>query len=178
MNILSIVEFKRMLVTMLLLLVVFLPAGYANSSSPWQTWPAVGDAQLKWGPWVIYDSELRSPSGLYSNTIDDLALVIKYQRNIDNEDLLEATDDQWQHLGVNSVKRKQWVNELGTIWPDVKKGDRLIFVLRNGEGHFYRDNWLIGSLSSEEMSISFLEIWLSPKTAYPEIRRQLIGMNQ
>ncbi|KLV03429.1 periplasmic protein [Photobacterium aquae] len=152
--------------------------GVSNSafaSTPWQSWPAVGEAQLKWGPWVIYDSELRTPNGTYRNDGLPLALVIKYQRNIDNDDLIDATDDQWVHLGITKFKRDKWLRKLATIWPDVRKGDRLIFVYDGQQGTFYRDNRQIGIVKDHEMARSFVHIWLSPQTAYPDIRNQLIG---
>lgn len=158
----------------LAIFMTFLSAG-ANASTPWQAWPSVGDARLTWGPWVIYDSELRSPDGEYQAEGDNLALVIRYHRNIDSEDLIEATDDQWRHLGISLSKRTQWINRLEQIWPDVRKGDRLIFVLDDEKGAFFRDNRQIGVLQDMEMSQSFLQIWLSPNTAYPEIRNQLLG---
>ncbi|GAL02893.1 hypothetical periplasmic protein [Photobacterium aphoticum] len=161
---------------LVLLSVLALPAQASSVTSSWQSWPAVGDATLKWGPWVIYDSELRSPSGRYLSQDHDLALVIKYRRNIDKDDLIDATDDQWQHLGISKAKRDKWLRTLSQIWPDVKKGDRLIYVLQNDQGRFYRDNRQIGVVQDREMSQSFLHIWLSPKTSYPQIRQQLIGM--
>ncbi|MBY5946406.1 chalcone isomerase family protein [Photobacterium rosenbergii] len=167
----------RSYLSRLILLALFIsifPA-YVSASTPWQVWPAVGDARLTWGPWVIYDSELRSPDGKYQGEGDNLALVIRYHRNIDSEDLIEATNDQWRHLGISSSKRIQWTNRLEQIWPDVRKGDRLIFVLDDNQGAFFQDNRQIGVLQDFEMSQSFLQIWLSPNTAYPEIRSQLIG---
>lgn len=146
-----------------------------NASTPWQIWPAVGNAHLTWGPWIIYDSELRSPDGVYQGEGDKLALVIRYHRNIDREDLIGATDDQWQYLGVEPSKRSRWINKLEQIWPDVRKGDRLIFVMNGNQGVFFQGNRQIGVLQDFEMSQSFLHIWLSPDTAYPEIRHQLIG---
>lgn len=147
----------------------------ASAMTPWQSWPAVGDARLTWGPWVIYDSELRTPSGEYQQDMENLALVIKYQRQIDKEELLEATDEQWQHLGIAADKRQRWLTRLAQIWPDVRKGDRLIFVVNRDGGAFYQDNRMIGTVPDQEMSRSFLYIWLSPDTACPKLRQQLIG---
>ncbi|KLV10110.1 chalcone isomerase family protein [Photobacterium ganghwense] len=153
------------------------PISPTRSTLPWQRWPVVGDATLRWGPWVIYDSELRTPNGRYHHQDSQLALVIKYQRNIENEDLLTATDEQWQHLGIQAGKRAKWLRMLAQIWPDVKQGDRLIFVLQDRQGVFYQDNRQIGIISDPEMARSFINIWLSPQTAYPDIRRQLIGQS-
>lgn len=71
-----------------------------TDASNWTDWKKVGSATLTWGFWTIYDSELRTPSGQYNDKFNaPLALVITYRRNIDAEDLLDATVDQWEHLG-------------------------------------------------------------------------------
>ncbi|GAB6260380.1 chalcone isomerase family protein [Photobacterium sp. R1] len=148
----------------------------ALATGPWQMWPTVGEATLKWGPWVIYDSQLRSPSGQYKpDQVSSLALVIKYRRNIPKDDLLEATDEQWQKLGFPAMKRQRWLRVLADIWPDVRQGDRLIFVVHPAGGTFYQDNRVIGEVRDQEMAKAFLNIWLSPDTEYPELRKQLIG---
>ncbi|UIP29897.1 chalcone isomerase family protein [Photobacterium sp. TLY01] len=164
----------RLLAIFTLLLLAVSPGLLASGA--WQSWPVVGEATLKWGPWVIYDSQLRTPSGQYNATMaNSVALVIKYQRDIDKEDLLEATDDQWQKQGVPTAKRQQWLMVLDTIWPSVRKGDRLIFVVHANGGTFFRDNTVIGEVRDREMADAFLGIWLSPGTQYPELRKRLIG---
>lgn len=173
MNIFSAMLCRVSLALLLLSIPVFTHA--TTSTTPWQLWPTVGDARLTWGPWVIYDSELRTPSGRYQSDATELALVIKYRRNIDREALIKATGEQWAHLGIPESKRKQWLARLAAIWPDVQKGDRLIFVIKNNVGTFYQDNRQIGILNDKEMSKEFVGIWLSPYTAYPQIRRQLLG---
>ncbi|PSV54261.1 chalcone isomerase family protein [Photobacterium sp. GB-1] len=142
---------------------------------PWHQWKKVGQATLEWGIWDIYNSELKTPTGRYKGTKDDLALIIRYLRNIDKDALLDATEEQWQHLGYSSQQITPWLKTLSTIWPDVKKGDRLTFILRNGEGQFYQQGKPLGNVLSPSLSQSFIAIWLSPKTSYPELRQQLIG---
>ncbi|MDO6706973.1 chalcone isomerase family protein [Photobacterium sp. 1_MG-2023] len=167
-------QFKSIVVGGLLAIV-----SQVSASGTWQAWPTVGEATLKWGPWVIYDSQLRSPSGRYDAQVSEaqtsLALVIRYRRDIDKDDLLEATDEQWQKLGFSSGKRQRWLRQLAGIWPDVRKGDRLIFVTHAEGGTFYRDNRVIGEVADEEMAKAFISIWLSPRTEYPDLRRRLIG---
>lgn len=142
---------------------------------PWYQWKKVGEATLEWGIWNIYNSELKTPTGRYKGTEDDLALIIHYLRNIDKDALLDATEEQWQDLGYSSQQITPWIKTLSTIWPDVKKEDRLTFVLRNGEGQFYQQGKPLGKVLSPSLSQSFIAIWLSPKTSYPELRQQLIG---
>ncbi|MGR5151918.1 hypothetical protein [Photobacterium swingsii] len=167
-------------------------ASAGNTTPQWLTWQSVGYAKLTWGPWDIYHSELRTPSGSYSGNAasgeQNMALVIRYQRDIDKDDLLEATDDQWKHLGFSASQRQQWLSELAVLWPDVKKGDRLIFELNAQGGTFYFDANAkhatnkqgiiqLGQLSSPKVSSAFINIWLSPQTAYPKLRQQLIGQS-
>ncbi|WP_062265251.1 chalcone isomerase family protein [Endozoicomonas arenosclerae] len=148
------------------------------SSAVWDRWKTVGESQLTWGFWVIYDSELRTPEGIYSPEQSQLALKITYRRNIDKDDLLQATDDQWKHLGIKENRREIWLSELAGIWPDIRKGDHLLFVLNNGEGFFYQAGKLLGSSIENEHAKAFVDIWLSDETAYPGLRDQLTGMRE
>lgn len=162
-----------LLVVFMLLPLMFTSVAYAVPS--WSGWQSVGQAQLRWGFWVIYDSELRTPDGTYHGIESDMALLIRYRINIDKEDLLDATDEQWQHLSIARPNRQQWLRQLAMIWPDVKKGDRLVFVLTERGGAFYLGERLLGKVRSQEMATAFISIWLAPETAYPKIRTKLIN---
>ncbi|WP_028022571.1 chalcone isomerase family protein [Enterovibrio calviensis] len=153
------------------------------SLEDWVWWKTVGSATLTWGFWKVYDSELRTPSGKFAD--DDalpLALVITYSRDIDADDLLDATVEQWEHLGFSATQIDEWLPKMKGAWPDVKEGDRLIYVLSDKGGQFVYQP-LQGKLQPfatlEDMSLAraFSDIWLSPKTAYPSLRLALIGRN-
>ncbi|WP_305845136.1 hypothetical protein [Photobacterium leiognathi] len=146
-----------------------------TSQYPWYQWKTVGQATLTWGLWDIYNSELKTPTGKYSGLDTDLALIIRYLRDIDKDDLLQATKEQWLHLGYSKEQITPWLTTLSAIWPNVKKGDRLIFVQRNGIGQFYQGTQPLGKPLSKSLTRSFIAIWLSPKTDYPELRKQLIN---
>ncbi len=151
--------------------------GYSGHPNPpqWTEWQAVGNAKLTWGFWTIYDSQLRTPSGGYQADQPPLALVIHYHRNIKEQDLLNATDEQWEHLGFDASTRQQWLAQLEEIWPSVQKGDTLTFVLTANDATFYFNNQAIGTLHNRALSFAFINIWLSPNTAYPMLRNDLIG---
>ncbi|GAA4898481.1 chalcone isomerase family protein [Ferrimonas pelagia] len=150
-------------------------AGRSDAGHSWMQWPSVGQARLKWGFWTLYDSELRAPDGEFLGVERDVALVIHYRRNIDRAALLQATDKQWQHLGIDGERRQRWLARLAQLWPDVRKGDRLIFAIESGQGRFYLERTLLGTIDDPQLSQQFLQIWLSPDTAYPKLRRQLLG---
>ncbi|NVJ56624.1 MAG: chalcone isomerase family protein, partial [Vibrionaceae bacterium] len=105
--------------------------------------------------------------------------AIDYQRDISSQQLLEATDEQWQKLGYQTPMRKQWLVQLKTIFPDIKKGQQLAYVTDGKTGQFYYQHKgqvdAIGSISDETLNDAFLAIWLSPNTQYPKLRKQLIG---
>lgn len=148
-----------------------------SASTVWNDWQTVGKGRLTWGFWVIYDSELRTPAGTFQENNDTLALLITYRKNINKEDLLEATDDQWQHLGLPQSRRTLWLAELASIWPDIRKGDQLVFVLSEKGGTFYQSGEKIGHSIGPDFARAFIDIWLSPNTAYPQLRMQLTGQN-
>ena len=142
---------------------------------PWFQWKTVGKAKLQWGIWDIYRSELKTPNGKYDNISQDLALGIYYLRNIKKEDLLSATEKQWQHLGYNEKEILPWITSLSAIWPNISKGDSLMFIQRNGRGQFYKESKPLGKQLSKPLTRSFISIWLSPKTDYPKLRLKLTG---
>ncbi len=149
---------------------------YAEQHFSWVNWPVVGNTELTWGWWTIYQAQLRTPSGQYqANNDNNIALIIRYEREIDASDLLQATDEQWQHLGYSQQQRQVWLKSLQGIWPNVRQGDRLIFVVQDEVGYFLFQNKVIGTISNSSLNRAFLAIWLSPNSSYPKLRLELIG---
>ncbi|MFI8417595.1 hypothetical protein ACQKDS_17620 [Serratia sp. NPDC078593] len=151
----------------------------------WLNWRKVGDATLKWGPFTVYHSQLRSPDGHFHGLRHSQALIITYQRSIDRTDLVDATREQWQAMGRLQPQSETWLRRLNALWPDVSKGSQLAFVLHEGKGQFwYRASSTqtgftpLGPHQSTAFSENFLAIWLDPRTRYPELRQQLIGGKQ
>lgn len=181
-----------------LLLIVFLGLvivpgrTLANEDSPsqihnWNDWPVVGQAQLSWLFFDVYQSQLLSPKGEYLVSQDvtphPIALRIKYQRDISRKQLLDATAEQWQKMGYSRVKNSNWIEALSDIFPSIEDGDELVYVTDGSSGTFYFHSGTqrmlnVGSIQDEELNDAFLAIWLSPKSEYPQLRAQLIGANR
>lgn len=53
-----------MKLALLILLGVMAIAPFAGATD-WLSWRKVGDATLTWGPFTIYNSQLRTPDGRY-----------------------------------------------------------------------------------------------------------------
>ncbi|KFZ37029.1 hypothetical protein HR45_13385 [Shewanella mangrovi] len=147
----------------------------------WRQWPSVGNASLSWLWFDIYHSTLRTPDGVYLSEAAPLALQIQYLRNISAQELLDATREQWQKLGYSKAQIEVWLLELSAIFPSVEEGDQLVYVSAGEHGRFYFQPQgqahfhSLGHISESTLNRAFIAIWLSPQTAYPKLRRQLIG---
>ncbi|MGB7801732.1 hypothetical protein [Buttiauxella sp.] len=166
---------------MLLGLIIIIPSAHAND---WLSWRTMGAATLSWGPFTVYTSQLRTPDGRYNGPTQDQALIITYKRDIDRDDLVDATREQWQEQGIlaREPRSEAWLKMLHSLWPDVTPGSQLAFVLSGKQGQFWyrasaaqKSFSILGPRQSEAFSTQFLAIWLDPRTQYPDLRQQLLG---
>ena len=135
----------------LLWLTMVIPAAHA---ADWLAWRKVGDATLTWGPFTVYTSQLRTPDGRYRAADQDQALIITYARDIERDELVEATRDQWQAQGIlqREPQSEGWLQMLRSLWPDVRPGSQLAFVLDDKQGQFWyrasatQKSWRYGSI--------------------------------
>ncbi|WP_432452089.1 MULTISPECIES: chalcone isomerase family protein [unclassified Agarivorans] len=139
----------------------------------------VGNAQLKVLFWPIYNVSLYSADGRYQADRYPLLLSIEYLRDIERQALLDATEEQWQKLGVcQQAPCQQWLSKLANIWPNLRQGDQLRLVADSADsGRFYLNGQLIGHLEALRFSQYFLDIWLSEQSHFPKQQRQLVGAN-
>jgi hypothetical protein len=153
----------------------------------WLDWKVVGRAQLKWIFFDLYQSKLLTPSGHYREkdgiSVGPLALYIRYQRAIDKQNLLKATEEQWQKMGLKMPASNAWQAQLEKIFPSVRDGDRLVYQSDGHLGQFFfsaQDGpfYLIGQIQDPKLNQAFLAIWLSPKSNYPSLRLQLLGQKK
>ncbi len=159
-----------------------------TDNTDWQQWKTVGEAQLTWFVFDIYTSRLKTPDGVYEVSSDvsphPFALEINYQRDISKKELLDVTDEQWQKLGFTASDRQLWIANFSTIFPEVKKGDALTYLTDGQTGQLIyrqagRDSYqTVGYVKDERLNDAFVSIWLSPKTEYPKLRKQLIGQTK
>ncbi len=155
------------------------------NTAEWRQWKTVGEAKLTWFIFDIYESRLRAPDGRYQIGSDvsphPIALEIYYQRDVTKQKLLEVTDEQWQKLGIEQSLRQQWISILNMMYPSIKKGDELAYVTDGKTGHLLHRRagdispHTVGYVKDEALNDAFLSIWLSPKTEFPKLRKQLIG---
>ena len=139
----------------------------------------VGEAKLQVLFWDVYNSSLYSQTGQYQSESFPQALKIDYLRNIDANDLIEKTQDEWEKLGIEKAKFSSWVPLLRDIFPDIKKGDTLLLnVNENQQSEFFFNGQTIGEINDQAFGKSFLRIWLDEKSSYPKVRNKLIGLKK
>ncbi|MGI2169115.1 chalcone isomerase family protein [Shewanella sp. MF05960] len=149
-----------------------------EQSSSNLTMRQVGSASMSMMWFDIYSAKLYSRDGKYQANQLPLKLEIEYHRNIEAEDLIDATVDQWQHLGIPEQQINEYREQLAKAWPDVKEGDRLTFMVNTAtQAEFLFNDKPYFQVSNVQFPADFLAIWLSENTSRPKLRQQLIGMN-
>tara|TARA_R110000868_G_scaffold31062_14_gene114181 strand:+ start:1549 stop:2259 length:711 start_codon:yes stop_codon:yes gene_type:complete len=138
----------------------------------------VGEAKLKVLFWDVYNSTLYSQSGEYQTEFFPQALKIDYLRDINADDLIEKTKEEWEKLGIKQETFSNWIPLLTEIFPNIKKGDTLLLnVTENQQSEFFFNGKTIGKITDKNFGPSFLRIWLDENSSYPKVRNKLIGLN-
>lgn len=150
-----------------------------TQTPPWPQMTLVGEGKLSVLFWDIYEARLYSENGIYQGNQYPLALRLTYLRDFSRKQLIEETVNQWQKLGFyDEQKVSSWTTELQQLWPDVERGQSLTLYIDDAQiSYFYFNNEQLGQLSDQQFAQAFLDIWLSPQTSAPDVRKQLIGKN-
>lgn len=106
-----------------------------------------------------------------------LALELEYARSLDGQAIAERSIDEMRRQApIADPKAARWLARLGTIFTDVRAGDRLTGLQRPNEATaFFLNGRPIGEIRDPEFTPLFFGIWLSPKTSEPGLRKALIG---
>ena len=156
---------------------IFLLPLTANAS-PLNGLNKYGEGEMDFLFWRLYKAELFGEGVDYSISDRKLTLKITYQRDIDKADLIQATEKQWQHIELTHENMQEWIRELHTIWPNIKKGDVLIVTTNPDKtATFYNRDKQLGTIQDPDFTFAFLSIWLSENTSRPKLRKALIGHN-
>ena len=138
----------------------------------------VGSATLRWFGIHVYDITLYAED---QNFITNGAAVlsIRYHISIKNRRLQETTLDEWKRMGQGSPEQQQlWINQLDTIWTDIKSGERLsAYRQADGATQFYFGDRLLGGVNDKAFGPAFFAIWLGDNCRYPKLRDEMVKPN-
>jgi hypothetical protein len=136
----------------------------------------LGKGEMRWFGLHLYDASLWSSGATWSPR-QPYALAIEYAREIPGKRLVESSIAEMRRLGVQDEdKLARWADALTAVFPDVKKGDRIVGAHLPGKGatFFYRGQ-PAGSIEDSEFAETFFAIWLDPRTREPSLRKALLG---
>ncbi len=150
---------------------------YAAPETDWRAWKTVGKATLKVLFLTIYDAELTSPSGTASHHTKcaPCALNLTYRKNIDADEFLEITEEEWRRFGMPKGIMNTRLKRLKSLMPSVEDGDTLSFVASANHGELFHGKKHLGTIKGKAFVHAFLAIWLGPKAKYPNVKHQLLG---
>ncbi|AWB32870.1 chalcone isomerase family protein [Orrella marina] len=158
-------------------------AGDALSQTPAFGWHAlvpharrVGQGQFRRFGFLIYDATLLAPNGRYQPD-EPFALELRYARTISRDQIIDASLDQMQALGVDVDQHPDWKAQLHGALMDVRAGDVLtgVYVPGRGSGIFH-EGVRLGRLD-DALAQAFFAIWLDHRTSDPDLRAELLGQS-
>ena len=136
----------------------------------------VGSSQLRVAFFKVFNSKLFTQTGQWNDPHHSFRFELTYQRNISGSFLAKQTAKEWDHLDFDDPRRSEWEAAVLTMWPDVKKGDRIAFdVDEQGVSRFFHNGTWVGSVEDPDFAPAFIAIWLSPKTSQPTHRKGLLA---
>lgn len=141
-----------------------------------QTCRMIGQGQLRWWGFHVYDAALWSPSGRWQEQAP-YALDIRYARRVTGAQLAETSVDELRRLGIgDEAALTRWGTAMRKLFPDVAPGSRLIGVHVPQRGAlFYSATAYLGAIEEPEFARGFFAIWLDPRTQTPDLRAALLG---
>ena len=131
-----------------------------------------------WG-FEVYDARLWTAPGFAPAQAEGqlLALELRYLRDFAAKDIAERSLKEMRRgAAVAAEQESRWLAEMLRVFPDVRKGDRLLGLQRPGEAAvFWLNGQPRGEIRDAEFARRFFGIWLSPQTSEPALRRALLG---
>jgi Chalcone isomerase-like len=136
----------------------------------------LGKGEMRWFGLHLYDATLWSSSRPWSPE-QQFALDLEYAREIAGKRLVDSSISEMRRLGMQDEgKLARWAEALARVFPDVRKGDRIVGVHLPGKGAaFYHQGQPTGSIDDPEFAEAFFAIWLDPRTREPSLRKALLG---
>ncbi len=123
----------------------------------------------------VYDIELYTDAEQWSYDAP-FALRLIYDTSIEGEDIAERSVDEIEkYHTLTPEEQKEYLATFTRLFPNVKTGDSLTAVYAPGKDmQLYFNGALRGTVTDLTLARRFLDIWLTPKSEYPDIRNTLV----
>ncbi|OOH87680.1 hypothetical protein BMT54_09580 [Pasteurellaceae bacterium 15-036681] len=135
-------------------------------------WKAVSSTDYEWGPFRIYHVALSSETGSYNSNTRPLMLTFDYEKPVDGRDFAISLARTWGSLGISLPNQDNTIDSLRKILPNIKKGDRLVYIALENKGYFILNNVVIPTEFDKDFNDAVLAVWLDPRV---DIGRNLLA---
>ena len=139
----------------------------------------IGKGRLDFWGFHVYDARLWATPGFKVDKLSAqlFALELAYMRDFDAIDVANRSILEMRRSAtISDEQAKVWTSEMLRVFPNLKKGDRVMGVNKPGVGVAYLVNGKpTGEIQDLEFARLFFGIWLSTKTSEPKLRRALLA---
>ena len=139
----------------------------------------IGKGRLDYWGFHVYDARLWATPGFKIDKLaaQPFALELAYMRDFDAVDVAERSILEMRRSAtISDEQAKVWTAEMLRVFPNLKKGDRVMGVNKPGVGVAYLVNGKpTGEIKDLEFARLFFGIWLSTKTSEPKLRSALLA---
>ncbi|MDZ3993855.1 chalcone isomerase family protein [Pseudomonas sp. Teo4] len=141
----------------------------------------VGQGDFTWFGLRVYQARMWSPA-VQVSWEQPFALELIYRRELSRDTLVQASLDEMRRLGgpsVDEARLAAWESEMRKAFVDVQPGQRITGLYLPGKGgRFYVDGALRHTVADTAFARAFFAIWLDARTRHPQLRRELLGLNE
>ena len=130
-----------------------------------------GTGELRRFGFLVYEAQLWGSSNPGEPPI---ALQLTYKRDIPGTKIVAASVEHMKELGATDKQLANWEVSMSRIFPNVKAGDQITGVYRQGSATFLYNNQEVGQINDPEFARLFFGIWLDPRTTEPKLRSRLL----
>jgi hypothetical protein len=105
-------------------------------------------------------------------------MELVFLRSVDGADVAKAIADGFvNNAGPALPALKDRIAKFEKLIPDVKKGDRLLFLYRPGTGIELQANGkTTGSIEGKDFADALFRVWLGPKPSDKSLKNGLLGL--
>ncbi len=161
-----------------LLLVTMTWSVQANDNLLPGTKPSSTQRYQVWG-FEVYDARLWTQPGfsVQQYTAHPFALELSYLRSFEGLAIAKRSLDEMHKVGnISERQEKDWLKAMSEIFPNVRKGDRLVGVYKPNEGaEFWFQQRRLGVVMDPQFAKLFFGIWLHEATSAPAIRQAWVN---
>jgi hypothetical protein len=131
-----------------------------------------------WG-FEVYEARLWTQPGfsVQQYAAHPFALELSYLRSFEGTDIAKRSLDEMRKLGpVNATQERDWLQAMTDIFPNVRRGDRLMGIYKPSEGaEFWFQQRRVGAIADPQFAKLFFGIWLHEATSAPGIRQAWVN---